>query len=128
MRSGLVVFFGLCAFGPALYPQSPYRPVIPKTWDDAALADWATPLAGINVRPTHISEASYYSLPADNLRTYPVYARGREPQGYWDMVQRVGPKPMLEPESLSSPADWVEAGHSVFYQTLASQDARCEGR
>jgi hypothetical protein len=23
----------------------------PKTWDEAALADWATPVAGLNVRP-----------------------------------------------------------------------------
>jgi len=31
-------------------------PEIPKVWDEAALADWVTPLAGLNLRPTHISE------------------------------------------------------------------------
>lgn len=50
-----------------------WTPVIPKTWDEAALADWATPVAGLNVRPTHISASEYYSLAVDNLRTYPVY-------------------------------------------------------
>jgi hypothetical protein len=25
----------------------------PRTWDTAALADWATPLAAIDVRPSH---------------------------------------------------------------------------
>jgi hypothetical protein len=28
-----------------------WKPDIPKVWDEAALADWATPLAGLNRRP-----------------------------------------------------------------------------
>src|SRR5690349_13434764 len=91
-----------------------YRPEIPKTWDEAALSEWATPLAGINVRATHISSKEYYSLPIDNLKTYPVYFPGREPAGYWEMLQRVGPKPLIEPEKLKTEADWVEAGRRVF--------------
>jgi len=27
-----------------LWPQSAYHPNIPKTWDEGALADWATPV------------------------------------------------------------------------------------
>jgi mono/diheme cytochrome c family protein len=87
---------------------------IPKTWDEAALADWATPLAGLNQRPTHISAKEYYALPVENLRTYPVYVPGREPAGYWDMLQRVGPKPLVEPDKLTTEADWIEAGRVVF--------------
>jgi hypothetical protein len=87
---------------------------IPKTWDEKGLADWATPVAGLNVRPTHISAQAYYSLRIENVRTYPVYYPGREPDGYWDMLQRVGPKPLIEPERLKSEADWVEAGRRVF--------------
>jgi len=30
-------------------------PTIPKAWDETALADWATPIAGLNVRPTNMS-------------------------------------------------------------------------
>jgi hypothetical protein len=45
---------------------------IPKTWDEAALADWALPFAGLNQRPTHISAKECYALPVENLRTYPV--------------------------------------------------------
>jgi hypothetical protein len=86
----------------------------PKTWDEAALADWATPIAVLGVRPTHLSEADYYALRVENLRTYPVYYPGREPDGYWEMLQRVGPKPLIEPELLKSAADWVEAGRRVF--------------
>jgi hypothetical protein len=34
-------------------------PEIPKVWDEAALADWATPIAGLNVRPTNMSAKDY---------------------------------------------------------------------
>ena len=89
-------------------------PEIPKTWDEAALADWATPVVGLNLRPTHISAKEYYSLPVENLRTYPVYFPGREPEGYWEMLQHVGPQPLIEPQKLKTEADWVEAGRRIF--------------
>src|SRR5689334_5706158 len=60
-----------------------FRTTIPKVWDEAALADWATPVATLNVRPKHISTQEYYSAPEHNLRSYPVYMAGREPEGYW---------------------------------------------
>jgi mono/diheme cytochrome c family protein len=50
----------------------------------------------------------------ENLRTYPVYLPGREPEGYWEMLQHVGPKPLIQPEELRSEADWIEAGRRVF--------------
>lgn len=99
-----------------LWGQTAYHPDIPRVWDDDALADWATPLAGLNGRPTHISAEQYYEMPVDNLKTYPVYVPGREPKGYWEMLQHVGPRPMIEPEKLRSEADWIEAGRVVFEQ------------
>src|SRR5215831_7638695 len=87
---------------------------VPKTWDEAALADWATPVAGLNLRPGHLSEKDYYALPVENLRTYPVYYPGREPAGYWGMLQQIGPKPLIEPARLRTEADWIEAGRRVF--------------
>lgn len=114
MRSHLIAVCVLGLSGLALYAQPVYRLEIPKTWDEKALSDWATPLAGIDIRPTHISEADYYALPIDNVRTYPVYARGRGPQGYWETLQRVGPKPMLEPRELHSSRDWLDAGRILF--------------
>jgi hypothetical protein len=97
-----------------LWPQSVYRPAVPRVWDEAALADWATPVAGLNVRPKQISAKDYYSLAVENLRTYPVYFPGREPEGYWDMLQHIGPKPLIEPGKLKTEADWIEAGRRVF--------------
>ena len=92
----------------------PIRPSIPKTWDDSALTDWATPVAGLNVRPGHFSAEQYYRAPVDNHRTYPVYAADREPAGYWEMVRHASPKPLIEPEKLKTRADWLEAGQRVF--------------
>ena len=114
------VLFTLCGslflmiVGNAQQSGHPFSPTIPKTWDETALADWATPVAGLNVRPTHISEKEYYSLRVENLRTYPVYVPGREPEGYWEMLQHVGPKPLIEPGKLNSEGDWIEAGRRVF--------------
>ena len=71
-------------------------------------------VAGLNARPGHFSAAEYYRAPVDNLRTYPVYYPGREPAGYWDMLQAVGPKPLIEPAALSSDAEWARAGKRVF--------------
>jgi hypothetical protein len=90
-------------------------------WDEAALADWATPVAGLNVRPTHISTKEYYSIPVESLRSYPVYLPGREPEGYWDMLQHIGPKPVIEPESLKTKADWIDAGRRVFEEASTPQ-------
>ena len=54
----------------------------PRIWNDHDLAEWATPVAGLNVRPRHYSEREYYSGPvAEWVRTYPVYFPGREPAG-----------------------------------------------
>jgi hypothetical protein len=95
--------------------EAPYRPVIPKSWDEAALANWATPVTGLNVRPSHISAEQYYAMPVDNLRTYPVYRADREPSGYWEMFNRVGPQPLIETDKLRSEADWIEAGRNIFH-------------
>jgi hypothetical protein len=89
------------------------QPIL-KTWDEDALTDWATAVAGLNMRPTHVTVQEYYSLRIENVRTWPVYYPGREPDGYWEMLQRVGPKPLVEPERLKTEADWVEAGRRVF--------------
>jgi mono/diheme cytochrome c family protein len=103
----------LIALAPLL-AQNSFNPAIPKTWDPAALEDWATPLAGLNARPGHFSATEYYRAPIDNLRSYPVYYPGREPVGYWEMLTKIGPKPLIERERLSTEADWIRIGRRVF--------------
>lgn len=87
---------------------------IPRVWDETALAEWATPIAGLNVRPTNMSAKDYYSMAVANERTYPVYFPGREPAGYWEMLQHTGPQRLIEPETLSTDAEWIRAGKRVF--------------
>jgi Cytochrome c len=109
---GAGLFFAL--FASAIYGQIPFRPEIPKVWDDAALAEWATPVAGLNVRPKHMSASEYDALKIENLRTYPVYAPGREPEGYWKKLQELGPQPLIDTSELKTQADWISAGKRVF--------------
>jgi len=97
-----------------LWAQSVSRRDIPKTWDETALSGWVTPVAGLNLPPSHVPEKDYYAFTVENLRTYPVYYPGREPDGYWEMLQHIGPKPLLEPMRLKTEADWIEAGRRVF--------------
>jgi len=96
-------------------------PEIPKVWDEAALADWVTPLAGLNLRPTHISEKEYYSMPESIVRSYPVYMPGREAEGYWEMLQHAGAKPLIQPETLKTEAEWIAAGRLVFEEASVPQ-------
>jgi len=110
------------AIAPALLlPQTAYHPAIPKVWDEAQLAEWATPVAGLKLRPTHISEKEYYSTPEHNLRSYPVYMPGREPEGYWEMLQSIGPKPLIQPAALKTEADWIGAGRQFFEEACTTQ-------
>lgn len=88
----------------------------PKTWDERDLREWATPIATLNVRPGHFSEGEYLRAPIDDLRTYPVYYPGREPAGYFDRLQKVGPKPIIDPGVLKTADDWARAGQQVFHE------------
>jgi hypothetical protein len=108
----------LVGFAVAQHASRSWTPEIPRVWDEEALADWATPLAGLNARPSHMSSAEYYALPEENLRSYPVYMPGREPDGYWDAIREAGPQPLIEPDKLATEADWVAAGERVFFDSI----------
>src|SRR5687768_1590719 len=83
---------------------------VPKIWDDKALAEWATPVAALGIRPGHFSSAEYYAIPADNFKTYPVYRPDREPPGYWEWLQRQKPEPLVVSAQLRHREDWIRAG------------------
>ncbi|MDQ6758922.1 MAG: hypothetical protein M3Z32_03520 [Acidobacteriota bacterium] len=91
-------------------PQIP----APRIWNDRDLAEWATPLAALNIRPGHLSEKEYYAIPEGNwVRTYPVYFPGREPAGYWQSLQNRKPEPLIVLGARTE-AEWVEAGRHAF--------------
>jgi len=110
MRILGLILLSLCS----LHAQ---KRAIPKAWDERALKDWATPVAGLNVRPGHFTEKEYYAAPVDNVRTYPVYYPGHEPAGYWGFLNTVGEKPLIEPAKLKTDKDWIEAGKRVFEES-----------
>ena len=78
---------------------APARVVVPRLWAAKELADWATPVAGLGVRPGFVSEEEYYAAPVDNLRTYPVYHPDWEPEGYRESLVRAGPQRLIEPDA-----------------------------
>jgi mono/diheme cytochrome c family protein len=90
--------------------------VAPRAWNDRSLSDWATPVAGLNVRPGHYSEQEYYSAPiGEFVRTYPVYFPGREPDGYWDTLRNARPEPLITSEPRTT-SDWIKEGQRVFHE------------
>jgi mono/diheme cytochrome c family protein len=95
-----------------------WRAEIPRVWDEAALAGWATPLAGLGEPPTHLSEAEYYALPEENLWSYPLYMPDREPAGYWAHIQSAAPQPLIDTAKLVTEADWIAAGQRVFLDAV----------
>ena len=87
---------------------------VPKIWDDAALKDWALPIAALGVRPGHFTSAEYYAVPGENSRTYPVYHPDREPSGYWEWLKAQKPAPLVDAQKLRTKSDWIDAGRIAF--------------
>ena len=86
----------------------------PRIWNDKDLKEWATPVATLNIRPAYYSERDYYSArEAEWVRTYPVYFPGREPEGYWQMLQARQPEPLITPGARTK-IEWIKAGQIVF--------------
>jgi hypothetical protein len=85
-----------------------------KIWTDAALAEWATPVATLNIRPAHLSQTEYYGIAGDNLRTYPVYHPDAEPPGYWEELKKKKPEPLVDVSSIRTRDDWIAAGGRAF--------------
>lgn len=103
-----------------------YRPYIPQTWDD--MRTFELPLVDPSHSPEHVTWEYYYRVPWRPIyKSYPVYAPGREPAGYFDWLKQQPPevvwgvdesgtvhKPMLRSE-----AEWVAAGEFVFDSPIA---------
>ena len=109
------ITLGLCALVALWTTLIAQSVTVPRIWDDAALADWATPVAGLNVRPSNYSAAEYYAVPGDNLKTYPVYPPDKEPPGYWEWLQQQKPEPLVDVTRIRSTQDWIEAGERAFH-------------
>ena len=99
--------------------RSEFRPVVPKAWDDAAMASLEVPLADPASSPKHVSTEYYYKLPVLEIyKSYPVYAPGHEPPGYWEKLKQQEPVIVWDDKGHAPPlkteADWIRAGEIVF--------------
>ncbi|MEO7274379.1 MAG: hypothetical protein ABIX28_17930 [Vicinamibacterales bacterium] len=73
------------------------------------------PLAVSDATPVQMSAETYYRIPvAPIYKSYPVYAPGREPSGYFAALQRRAPEIAFDAAVLATDADWVRAGELVF--------------
>ncbi len=108
--------------GQSQKPERDFHPVIPRTWDDAAMAELEVPLADPAGSPKHASADYYYKIPVRPIyKQYPVYAPGHEPPGYIDWLKQQEPvivwggegKDAKRP-ALKTKADWIKAGEIAF--------------
>ena len=92
-----------------------WKPQIPRTWVDAEIADLEIPLADARTSPKHVSADYYYQIPVLRiLKTYPVYAPGKEPAGYIDRLRTLEPEIVFDESRLVTETDWIAAGELVF--------------
>lgn len=76
-----------------LAPGQTFRPDISRAWDDKEVALSQVPLAQRDRSPRYMSSAEYYDRKTFTIyRSYPVYAPGREPAGYFESLKRKDPK------------------------------------
>jgi len=101
--------------GEAQRSENNFSPVIPRTWDDEALASLEPPLASTGVPPEHISSDYFYRMPVRPIyKSYPIYAPGKEPRGYFERLKQLEPEIVFNPARLKTEADWIKAGEVVF--------------
>ena len=98
--------------------------LVPKTWDDAAMASVEIPLSYRAGSPKHVPAEYYYRIPVRPIyKQYPVYAPGREPKGYWEWLQKQEPIVVWDDANthppLRNPEDWIKAGEIAFDAPIA---------
>src|SRR4051812_19658036 len=99
----------------AAQDQKPLRFQVPRMWNDAAMADLELPLARAEHSLRMVSSEYYYRIPVRPVyKTYPVYARNREPSGYLDSLRQKEAAYVFDASNLRTEQDWIRAGELVF--------------
>ena len=115
----VAILFSLMNTGRAQKRNVTYNPVIPKTWDEQALAELEVPLADPSRSPKVISADEYYRIPVRPIyQSYPAYHPDREPRGYLESIKQKEPIVLWDDGAhrpkLVTEADWIKAGEMVF--------------
>lgn len=105
-----------------------FHPTIPQTWDGGAIQTLELPLADAKHSPVEVSWEYYYRIPVRPIyRSYPVYAPGHEPPGYWNWLRTQEPQVIWGVDSggvshapaLRTRSDCIRAGDLVFDAPIA---------
>lgn len=122
----ILTYLLLTGFGKAVYQSNAQKapgswaPSIPKMWVDTEMAELEVPLADASSSPKHVSAEYYYQMKVRPIyKTYPVYAPGKEPPGYLEMLKQQEPEIVFDPAKLKTEADWIKAGELVFDAPIA---------
>jgi hypothetical protein len=90
-------------------------PAIPRTWDARELASFELPLVQADRSAQHATPDYYYRLAVRPIyKSYPIYAPGREPDGYMEWLAQQEPELAFDVATLRTDRDWIAAGESVF--------------
>ena len=87
----------------------PFRPEIPKTWDDEALRTMELPRATPGASPVHMSAERYYAIPVTTVfKTYSVTTPAAS------LLEREPEIVRFDAGTLRTKEDWIAAGKAVF--------------
>lgn len=126
----LILAGGAFAFTRRASSQTPaFSPSIPRTWDDQVMDTLEVPLANPIGSPKHALADYYYAIPVRPIyKSYPIYAPGREPAGYFEGLKRQAPVIIWDDAGhrppLQAEADWIKAGELVFDAPIGLQGVR----
>jgi hypothetical protein len=114
----LLSMLSICSFinsGQAQQSGKKFSPAIPKTWDEQALASLELPLASTGAPPEHVPSDYYYRMAVRPIyKSYPIYAPGKEPTGYFEKLKELEPEIVFDHARLETEEDWLKAGELVF--------------
>src|SRR5581483_9993300 len=106
MRTKIILYAVLAALALQCWAQE-FHPDIPRAWDDKAVEGLEVPLAQHDRSPRYMSAEEYYKLKVRPIyRSYPAYAKGREPVGYRDSLRQKDPEIIFDASKLHTKADW----------------------
>lgn len=99
--------------------STPFRPKVPKTYEDAAMATWHLPLATRTASPAFLPAPYFYARKVRPIyQSFPVYHPDREPAGYLSQIERTPPRILWDDHGnqpkLDSKMDWIRAGELVY--------------
>jgi len=100
-------------------PKPAATRAIPRTWDDAAMAELEVSLADPVGSPRHAPADYYYRLPVRPIyKHHPVYAPDHEPPGYIEWLKQQEPQVIWDDGGhrppLQTEADWIKAGETAY--------------